>query len=254
MAAAIILAAGEGTRMKSDRPKVLHEVCGRPMLAYVLDACSAAGCDPLLAVIGHEAESVRDAFEHYDHKVTWVEQTEQRGTGHAVMCCGDHLAERSGPVLVLAGDGPLIRPQTLRKLLETHAREQASCTLATCVMPDPRRYGRILRGDNGRLVGIVEYLDADEPQRQIREVNVSLYCFDADRLRQVLPRLSNDNVKGEYYLTDTIALVRSTGGTLATVSAVDPREVLGINTVEELAEANRVMAERLTGDGANHDT
>ena len=154
--------------MKSDLPKVLHEVCRRPMVAYVMDACRQAGADRLLVVIGHQADRVRKTFADDSRDVTWVEQTEQLGTGHAVLVCRDHLAELSGPVLVLAGDGPLIRPETLREVVETHTRQGAACTLATCIMPDPGRYGRILRDEAGELAGIVEYLDANEDQRAIR--------------------------------------------------------------------------------------
>ena len=251
-AAAIILAAGKGTRMKSDLPKVLHEVCGRPMVAWVFDACAAAGCNPLMGVIGYQADRVREVFAHCDHDVLWVEQAEQLGTGHAVMCCGEQLAELSGSVLVLAGDGPLIRPETLRLLLETHDSSGADCTLATCIMADPARYGRILRDDSGELTGIVEYLDADQRQREIREVNVSLYCYRAESLREVIGRLKNDNAKGEYYLTDTLELLRSSGGKLAAVPAVPVEEVMSINTLEELAEVDRILATvRPAADGAN---
>lgn len=244
---AIILAAGKGTRMKSDLPKVLHEVCGRPMVAYVMDACRRAGASRLLVVIGHQADRVRETFADDSRDVTWVEQTEQLGTGHAVLVCRDHLVELTGPVLVLAGDGPLIRPETLREVVETHRNEQAACTLATCIMPDPARYGRILRDEDGKLLGIVEYLDADETQRAIREVNVSMYCFDAEALRSVLPRLTNDNAKGEYYLTDVIALLREDGQTLAAVPAVPPEEAMGINTRDDLVAAERVMRARPAG-------
>jgi bifunctional UDP-N-acetylglucosamine pyrophosphorylase/glucosamine-1-phosphate N-acetyltransferase len=136
---AIILAAGKGTRMKSDLPKVLHEVCGRPMLAYVLDAARGAGCDRLLVVVGHEAGLVQQTFAGDDGDVEWVVQEPQLGTGHAVMVCGEHLAGLSGAVVVLAGDGPLIRAATLRQLLATHAEERAACTLATSILPDPQR-------------------------------------------------------------------------------------------------------------------
>lgn len=244
---AIILAAGKGTRMKSDLPKVLHEVCGRPMLALVLDACRQVSCDRFLVVIGYEAQRVRDTFAGNDQDVVWVEQTEQLGTGHAAVMCREHLESVSGPVLLLAGDGPLIRPETLREILATHEREQAACTLATCIMPDPARYGRIVRDENGELVGIVEYLDADPEQRKINEINISLYCFDAAALRSVLPRLDNNNAKGEYYITDALGLLRSDEAKIAAVPAVPPEEAMGINTVEELAEANRVMSARMAG-------
>jgi bifunctional UDP-N-acetylglucosamine pyrophosphorylase/glucosamine-1-phosphate N-acetyltransferase len=248
---AIILAAGKGTRMKSDLPKVLHEVCGRPMLAYVLDAARAAGCDRLLIVVGHQAERVRQTFADDADDIRWVPQSPQLGTGHAVMVCREHLAGLSGAVLVLAGDGPLIRPETLRQLLATHRERRAALTLATSILPEPGRYGRIVRDETGRLAGIVEYLDADEAQRGIREVNVSLYCFDADALREVIGQLGSDNAKGEYYLTDTVGLLRGRGARLAAVAAVPPEDVISINTLGELAQVAAAMAARTRGDQAN---
>jgi bifunctional UDP-N-acetylglucosamine pyrophosphorylase/glucosamine-1-phosphate N-acetyltransferase len=241
---AIILAAGKGTRMKSDLPKVLHEVCGRPMLAYVLDVARAAGCERLLVVVGHEAGRVQEAFADDAADIDWVVQEPQLGTGHAAMVCREHLAGLQGAVMVLAGDGPLIRAETLRQLLATHAEKQAACTLATSILPDARRYGRILRDEAGELAGIIEYLDADEAQRQIREVNVSIYCFEAAALRQVLGQLTNDNAKGEYYLTDALGLLRSGGGRLAAVPAVPPEDVLSINTLEELGQVSEILAAR----------
>ena len=237
---AIILAAGKGTRMKSDLPKVLHEVCGRPMLAYVLDAARAAGCDRLVTVVGHKAELVQQTFADDASDVRWVLQSPQLGTGHAVMVCNEHLAELSGAVLVLAGDGPLIRPETLRQLLAAHRRQGAAVTLAT-----------ILRDESGELAGIVEYLDADETRRRIREVNVSLYCFDAAALRDVIGELGNDNAKGEYYLTDTVGLLCERGAKLSAVAAVPPEDVLSINTVDELAQVAETMAARIKGDRAD---
>ncbi len=240
---AIILAAGKGTRMKSDLPKVLHGVCGRPMLAHVMDACRQAGCERLIVVVGYGAGQVTAAFADADD-VVWVEQTEQLGTGHAVMVCGEHLADLDGPVLVVAGDGPLVRGETLGELLDAHADAGAACTLATCILDDPKAYGRILRDDAGELVGIIEYLDATDAQRAIGEVNVSLYCYDAARLREVLGRLSNDNAKGEYYLTDTLGLLRDDGHRLAAVPAVPPEDVLSINDRVQLAQVNALMQRR----------
>jgi bifunctional UDP-N-acetylglucosamine pyrophosphorylase/glucosamine-1-phosphate N-acetyltransferase/UDP-N-acetylglucosamine pyrophosphorylase len=241
---AVILAAGKGTRMKSDLPKVLHKVMGRPMLSYVIDACRAAGCDRLIVVIGYEAEVVRSAFAGMDHEIRWVEQREQLGTGHAVMVCREELAGLSGPVLVLAGDGPLVRSATLRELLETHRTSGAACTLATSILDDPGRYGRIIRDLNGDLAGIVEYLDSTDAQRAIREVNVSMYCFDAAALREVIGKLDNNNAKGEYYLTDVLGLLRKAGRKLAAVPAVPPQEVISINDVEELRQVEAVLAAR----------
>ncbi len=242
---AIILAAGKGTRMKSDLPKVLHEVCGRPMLGYVIDCCRQAGCQRLLVVIGHMADMVRSTFADDARDIVWVEQKEQLGTGHAVMVCREDLARLSGPVLVVAGDGPLIRPAALKELVRTHSSTGAPATLATSILPDPGRYGRVLCGPSGDLTGIVEYLEADHKQRTIKEVNVSLYCFDAAVLLGVLDGLTDNNAKGEYYLTDAIALLREQGAQLAT-APVPPEDVLSINTVEQLEQVSAIMQRRLT--------
>jgi bifunctional UDP-N-acetylglucosamine pyrophosphorylase/glucosamine-1-phosphate N-acetyltransferase len=241
---AIILAAGKGTRMKSDKPKVLHEVCGQPMLSHVLNACRQAGCEKLICVVGFGADQIRKAFAD-ETDIIWVEQTEQLGTGHAVMVCGEHLQTLSGPVLVVAGDGPLIQGKTLAELVASHSTSGAACTLATCILDAPMEYGRILRDAQGDLRGIVEHLDATILQREIKEVNVSLYCFDAQRLREVLSRLSNSNAKGEYYLTDALELLRTAGHALAAVPAVPPRDVLSINDRVQLAQVNALFQDRV---------
>jgi len=201
-------------------------------------------------VIGHGCDPVRRTFAALDSEVVWVEQKRQLGTAHAVTVCGEYLDKLEGAVLVVAGDGPLIRAETLRQLVRTHQASRAACTLATCILDDPGRYGRIVRNQQGDLVGIVEYLDADEDQRRINEVNVSLYCFDAAALRRVLPRLGNRNAKSEYYLTDVVGLMRQEGAELAAVPAVWPQDVLSINTLEELQKVSLIMAARTTPAGA----
>ena len=243
MATAIILAAGMGTRMKSDLPKVLHPVCGKPMLTYVINAARGAGCEKIILVVGHRQELVRKTYATLGG-VAYVEQIPQQGTGHAVMVCQKELASLEGPVLVLAGDGPLIQPHTLRELLDVHTRQQAACTLATSILSDPAKYGRILRDERDELTGIIEYAEATDAQKAIKEVNVSVYCFDAAALRSVLPRVTNNNNKKEYYLTDTLGLLRADGRKLAAVAAVPPEDVISINTPDELAEVSRIMAAR----------
>src|SRR5690606_19713512 len=171
---AIILAAGKSTRMKSRRPKPLHEVCGRPMLQYVLDACYEAGCDRVLVVIGHGKDEITASFAH-DKRITWIEQTEQLGTGHAARMCGEHIRKHGGDVFILAGDGPLIRGEVLRTLLTAHREEKAAASMATAVLDNPYGYGRIVRDDNGDFVEIVEESDATDAQRAIREVFPSYY-------------------------------------------------------------------------------
>jgi bifunctional UDP-N-acetylglucosamine pyrophosphorylase / glucosamine-1-phosphate N-acetyltransferase len=243
---AIILAAGKGTRMKSDLPKVLHAVCGRPMLAWALDAVREAGCARPIVVIGHDAPRVRGEFEHMGPCVRWVEQSEQLGTGHAVMCCREELSAADGPVLVLAGDGPLVRAQTLRRLVDLHTESRAACTLATSVLDDPGHHGRIVRDGRGELAAIVEHMDATPAQRAIREVNVSLYCFDAAALREVLPLLRDENAKKEYYLTDALAILRDLGRKAQALPAVPADEVLSVNTPEELRAVEALLQARLS--------
>lgn len=231
--------------MKSDMPKVLHKVCGKPMLEYVLDSCRAAGCDRLICVVGHEMQQIHDEFAGRDGDIVWVEQARQLGTGHAVMVCREQLEQISGPVLILGGDGPLVRPETLSELLAVHNAQGAACTLATSIMADPGKYGRIVRDENGEMAGIVEFIEADEKQREIKEVNVSLYCFDAESLAGVLDGLTNDNAKGEYYLTDTLTLLRNAGRKLAAVASVPPEDTASINTLDELEQVEQALAGRL---------
>ncbi len=239
----VILAAGKGTRLKSERPKVLHEVCGRPMLAYVFDACRAAGVREVVAVVGHGKDEVIRTFAG-DRDVTWVEQNPQHGTGHAVMVCREHLL-RFEHVLVLGGDGPLIRAETLTALLERHRGEGNAATLATAILEDPTGYGRIWRDAAGELLGIVEQLDATAEQRQVREVNPSYYCFRVADLLSVLDQLRPNNRKGEYYLTDTLELLRRAGRRIGAVTAVPPEDVYSINSRAELALVSRVMRDRI---------
>jgi bifunctional UDP-N-acetylglucosamine pyrophosphorylase/glucosamine-1-phosphate N-acetyltransferase len=242
--AAIILAAGKGARMKTATPKVLHKVCNLPMLTYVLEACREAGCDRLICVIGFGAEEIRAAYA--DQKdIVWVLQEQQLGTGHAVQVSLPALADLEGEMLVLAGDGPLVRPETLSQMLSVHRRRHSACTLATSILNEPEAYGRIIRDETGELEGIVEYLDATAEQARIKEVNVSLYCFDTALLRQVVGQLRNDNAKGEYYLTDTLGMLRGRGHTITAVPAVPPEDVLSINDRVQLAQVSRLMQQRI---------
>lgn len=242
--AAVIMAAGQSTRMKTTRPKVLHELCGRPMLAYVLDACREAGIEKLLVVVGYGKAALMDAFAS-ERDITWVEQAEQKGTGHAVMMCEAALRGFDGRVVVIAGDMPLVRGETLATLLETHAREGAAVTLATTELNEPAGYGRIIRDDAGRLLGIVEHRDCTVEQLAIREVNPSYYCFDSGALFDALGRLRPNNAKGEYYITDALKILIESGKRAAAVSAVPPEDATGINNRHDLAIVNRMMQDRI---------
>jgi bifunctional UDP-N-acetylglucosamine pyrophosphorylase/glucosamine-1-phosphate N-acetyltransferase len=242
--AAVILAAGKGTRMNSDRPKVAHEVADRAMVWWVVQACHDAGIERVILVIGHGADEVRAVFVD-DPRVEYVLQDEQLGTGHATNCAAPPLAGFDGDVVVLAGDGPLIRPSTLRTMLDRHRAARAAATLATSVIDDPTGYGRIVRDEHGRFDAIVEHRNATDAQRAIREIYPSYACFDARRLFAALARLRPDGVSGEYYVTDVPAMLKDAGETVELVDAVPPEDVLSINTPEQLAEVDAILSARM---------
>jgi len=242
--AAIILAAGKSTRMVTDLPKVLHEVCGRPMLAYVIDACRAAGIERIACVVGYRKEAIIKAYGDQPG-VTWVDQTEQKGTGHAAMMCRDALADFDGNVVVIAGDMPLVRNETLNLLIDTHSKRNSAVTLATAVLDDPSGYGRIVRDEYGNLQGIVEDADCTDQQRRIKEINPSYYCFDKKHLFAALDNIRPDNVKGEYYITDALHILVQEGHRAIAITAVVAEEAMGVNSRAQLAEASRIMQNRI---------
>lgn len=246
---AIILAAGKATRMKSERVKVLHDICGRPMLSFVLDACREAGVTRLYVVIGHDRDRVMHVYRSATD-ISWIVQEPQLGTGHAVLMCREKITANEGTadddhVFVLGGDGPLIRAQTLQALVEKHRASSAAVTLATSVLNDPTGYGRILRDASGKVVGIVEQNDATPEQRAIKEVNPTYWIFRTRDLFESLQQVKPNNKKGEYYLTDTLAILKNLGRTLEAVPAVPPEDVLSINTRGELAAVERMMQQRI---------
>ncbi|HTL29833.1 MAG TPA: NTP transferase domain-containing protein [Tepidisphaeraceae bacterium] len=241
---AIILAAGKSTRMKSKKPKVLHEVCGRPMLDYILQAAFGAGCDKVMVVVGHGKEEVIARFEH-DKRIKFVEQTEQLGTGHAARMCEAELKKTHGDVFILVGDVPLIRTEVLRTLLQAHKDEKAAASTATAVLDDPFGYGRIIRDDKGDFVDIVEELDCTPEQRKIQEVFPSYYCVKSEELLFALSKLQNNNKKSEYYLTDIFGILRRAGKRVIAVQAVTLEDVLAPNTRQQLQEADELMQERI---------
>jgi bifunctional UDP-N-acetylglucosamine pyrophosphorylase/glucosamine-1-phosphate N-acetyltransferase len=248
--AAIILAAGKGKRMHSDLPKVAHAVAGEPMVRWVVQACREVGASPIVLVVGHGAEVVRDVFKG-ERDIIFVTQEQQLGTGHAVDQARSVFADRADldrlDVLVLAGDGPLIRPATLRQMLEAHRRSNAAATLATSVIADPTGYGRIVRDASARFLRIVEHKDASESERSIREVNPSYYCFRAGPLFRTLKRIDNKNANGEYYITDVFSLLLGDGERVEVIDAVPPEDVLSINDPQQLADVDAILRRRLTG-------
>ena len=248
--AALVLAAGQGTRMDSDLAKVLHPMAGQPLLTHVLSLLDRLGVGRPLVVIGHQADRVRAAFAQAD--VEWVLQAEQRGTGHAVLMAGPALEDFEGTLLVVCGDTPLMRASTLNTLLERHKESGASVTVLSARVPDPTGYGRILRAADGRVTGIVEERDATEEQRQIDEINSATYAFEYKDLVQVLGRLTSRNSQGEYYLTDSVRLLLDEGRQAEAWCGPDYRELLGINTVAQLEEAERIHTELVqSGEAAS---
>jgi bifunctional UDP-N-acetylglucosamine pyrophosphorylase/glucosamine-1-phosphate N-acetyltransferase len=241
---AILLAAGVSSRMNTQLPKVLHEVTGRPMLAYVLDACRSVGVDRIYVVVGFGADQVKERFADCKD-IVWVHQTEQLGTAHAVLCCREHLKDFGGETLILCGDGPLIRAETLSTLIEKHEAEHSTATLATAVLDDPTGYGRIIRDAYGNIQGIVEHSDCTPAQRAVKEVNPSYYLFNNQVLFEALGRIKPDNVKNEYYLTDALALTIASGHKVVAITAVRPEEAVGVNSRAQLSVASKIMQRRI---------
>ena len=245
--AAVILAAGVSSRMNTKLPKVLHEVCGRPMLSYVLDACRAVDVEKIYVVVGYGADQVKARYAGNDD-IVWVTQSEQKGTAHAVMCCKDELADFDGDTLVLCGDGPLICKETLKTLVDKHDAEQSATTLATAILDDPSGYGRICRDTYGNIQGIVEHSDCNEQQLAIQEVNPSYYLFKNKIMFEALDKVQPNNVKNEYYITDALAIVLAAGHKVVAVTAVRPEEAIGVNSRKQLSEASRIMQDRVQGE------
>lgn len=233
-------------RMNTSMPKVLHEVCGRPMLDYVLDACRDANIDKIVVVVGYGKDQIINRYQQGTYDLVFVEQTERKGTGHAVMCCKEHLKGFKGQVLILCGDTPLIRSETLKTLISEHTKTQAAITLATTVLQDPSGYGRIVRDADGKITGIVEENDCTDHQRKIKEINPAYYNFDGPVLLETLGKITPDNAKNEYYLTDALHIAIESGYKVQAVTAVDPEDSMGVNNHEQLSQASRIMQQRMS--------
>lgn len=240
--AAVVLAAGKGTRMKSEKAKVLFPLAGRPMLQHIVDVLIEIGVDDIYTVVGYEAGTVQASIAG---PITWVEQREQLGTGHALAQAAAYLGDFPGVVLVLAGDMPLITEATLKELLTRHAQEGNAATVLSARVPDPTGYGRVVRSADGRLKAIVEEKDADDRQRQVDEINSAIYCFDWGRAGALMSRLGRDNAQGEYYLTEIISLLAGDKDKLGIHVAADHREVMGINDRVQLAQAEKILRRRI---------
>ncbi|WP_286230344.1 bifunctional UDP-N-acetylglucosamine diphosphorylase/glucosamine-1-phosphate N-acetyltransferase GlmU [Neobacillus mesonae] len=239
---AVILAAGQGTRMKSKLYKVLHPVCGKPMVQHVVDQVRKLNIEEIVTIIGHGAEKVKAQLGEGSH---YALQGEQLGTAHAVMQAESSLAGKAGVTIVVCGDTPLIKSETMEALFKQHEETGAIATILTARITDPTGYGRIVRNENGHVEKIVEHKDASDSEREINEINTGTYCFDNIALFEALKNVSNDNVQGEYYLPDVIEILKKQGEIVSAFQTDDLEETLGVNDRVALAEAERIMRSRI---------
>lgn len=242
--AAVILAAGLGTRMKSGKAKVLHELFDRPMISYVVETATAVVGENVVVVVGHQAEKVK-AVASGGGKIAFALQAEQLGTGHAVLCALEHLPGKSQHVLILCGDVPLLTVKTLHMLIDEHLQANRDVTVLAIELDDPTGYGRILLGGARNLMGIVEETDASDAQKQIRLVNTGIYCVQKDFLIHGLGQINTQNAQGELYLTDIIGVGYHGRHAMGVTVAPDADETIGINSVHDLAAAQRMLQKRL---------
>lgn len=238
----IVLAAGKGKRMKSKTYKVLHPVCGKPMVGHVTEALEQSGMDQIYVVVGHGADAVRS---YLGERVEYVMQEQQLGTGHAVLQAESKLAGQEGTTVIVCGDTPLISSETIVRLVEQHEAEQAAATVMTAVLEQPGSLGRIIRDDSGGVKAIVEYKDCTEEQAAIREINTGTYIFDNRKLFAALAKVTNENAQQEYYLTDVIRIMCEDGEIVKGTPVEDIAETVGVNDRAALAEAERFMRERI---------
>lgn len=239
---AIILAAGEGKRMKSTTPKVLHKVCGKSMINHVIDNIRGAGIEEINVVVGKSAEKVIEGTK--SREVLYSTQSEQLGTGHAVMCAKEFLAGKTGTVSIFVGDAPLIIEDTVNKLTKYHEENGCSATILTSIMEDPLKYGRIIRNSHNAVEKIVEFKDCNEEELKVKEINSGMYCFDIESLLGALDKLDNNNNQGEYYLTDVIEILNKEGKIVGAL-AVNVDEITAVNSKYELSIASEIMRNRI---------
>lgn len=239
---AVILAAGEGKRMKSKYPKVSHKLCGKPMVQHVVDSVNAAGICDIVVVVGHMADSVKECIKS---PVRYALQEKQLGTGHAVMCSTELIKGFNGTTLVLYGDTPLITESTLKSFISYHKNSGFYCTVMTAIFEDPTGYGRIIKNSCGNIEKIVEHRDASDSEKEIKEINSGLYCFDTQKLIEALKYVKNNNAQGEYYLTDVIGVMRDQGHKVGAYMAEDNTEIMGINSRLQLSEVEGIMRRRI---------
>ncbi len=238
----LVLAAGKGTRMKSNSPKVLHEAYFSPMIHHVLDALQPILLGKSIVVTGHHRQLVEKSLQGYP--VSFVHQSQQLGTGHAVLACEGELCSYRGPVLILCGDTPLIKTETLRLFLQVHLATASILTVMTTNVVDPGNYGRIVSDEHGNIVKIIEEKDASSAQKEIKEINAGIYCVDAQFLFDALRRVGTDNMQGEIYLTDIVAIATGDGIHVHKFCCTDSEEILGVNSRRELAQAHAILQRR----------
>lgn len=239
---AVVLAAGKGKRMKSKKPKVLHHICGKPIVSHVLDQLDRIGAEKKIMIVGHLAEHVRN---HIGDQVTYVEQKEQLGTAHAVLQAKSELFDREGVTLVLNGDHPLFTKETLLRLIHKHKEEGAAATVLTANVDDPTGYGRVIRNGDGTVHRIVEHKDANEEELQVKEINTGTFCFDNQKLFAALLEVNNDNAQGEYYLPDVISILKKNDEKIAAEGVSTPEEAMGVNDRIQLAQAEKHLRDRI---------
>ncbi|AXC51388.1 bifunctional UDP-N-acetylglucosamine diphosphorylase/glucosamine-1-phosphate N-acetyltransferase GlmU [Bacillus spizizenii] len=239
---AVVLAAGQGTRMKSKLYKVLHPVCGKPMVEHVVDEALKLSLSKLVTIVGHGAEEVK---KQLGDKSEYALQAEQLGTAHAVKQAQPFLADEKGVTIVICGDTPLLTAETMEQMLKEHTQREAKATILTAVAEDPTGYGRIIRSENGAVQKIVEHKDASEEERLVTEINTGTYCFDNETLFRAIDQVSNDNAQGEYYLPDVIEILKNEGETVAAYQTGNFQETLGVNDRVALSQAEQFMKERI---------
>ncbi|RXT09002.1 bifunctional UDP-N-acetylglucosamine diphosphorylase/glucosamine-1-phosphate N-acetyltransferase GlmU [Ammoniphilus sp. CFH 90114] len=239
---AVVLAAGQGTRMKSKLYKVLHPVCGKPMVQHIVDRLQALAIDEIVVIVGHGADKVKQQLGSNIH---YAFQEKQLGTAHAVMMSEGLLKDKQGTTLVVTGDTPLIKKETLQQLMSHHAATQAAATVLTTVLADATGYGRIVRGEQGHVERIVEHKDTNEDERQIKEISTGIFCFNNELLFKALSQVNNDNVQGEYYLPDVIGILKKQGETISAFLTEDAEDGMGVNDRVQLSQAEQIMRRRI---------
>ena len=242
--AVIILAAGLGKRMKSDKAKVLHEILGKPMILYVLETAAKIAGENIVAVIGHQAEKVSEVISE-KYKIRFALQKEQRGTGHAVLCALPHIPDTAENILILCGDVPLITEATLKSLIDEHIRAERDISLLTVEVNDPKGYGRVIFDDNMNLSGIVEDADATEEQKRIRKINTGIYCIKKDIAENLLKKIKPDNAQSEIYLTDIIKIAYKEGKSPGVYVGRDSNEFTGINSCQDLLKVENMIHDKI---------